>query len=68
MLNGPQYQAGIMRVSHQYHLDINQKVHVLNCLSPLLISVLFSGEFLPVPYLILELATNTPRIFTKKGG
>jgi hypothetical protein len=26
----------------------------------------FFGKFSPVPYLILELATNTPRIFSKK--
>jgi hypothetical protein len=29
-------------------------------------AIFFSGEFSPVPYLILELPTNTPRIFSKK--
>jgi hypothetical protein len=29
-------------------------------------SILFSGEFSPIPYLILELATNTLGIFSKK--
>ena len=57
----------IMFLYNEWFLKIytdNYFLKGINLLS--MISVLFFGKFFPIPYVILELATNTLGIFSKK--